>query len=195
MLVYINGRIIAKIENQIIVKIPSGLGYLINISSNNQYMINENVEIFLFEVLRETKVELFGFKNLDERNWCEKLMKVSGVGPKSAATIIYDLGIEKIKEAIQTSEPKIFSSVKGLGLKTAKKIVLELKGSQTDLDKIQRADISLNGEFTVDFVDTLSGLGYKRGEIVSLISKMKKNKIWNENDLVETVKGALQMIG
>lgn len=195
MLVYINGRIIAKMENQIIVKIPSGLGYLVNVSANNKYMVNENVEIYLFEVLRETKVELFGFNNLEERDWCEKLMKVGGVGPKSAATIIYDLGIDKIREAINTSEPKIFSSVKGLGLKTAKKIVLELKGSQTDLEKIQKTEPSLNGEFTVDFVDTLSGLGYKRGEIVSLITKLKKNKNWDENNLLETVKGAIQMIG
>jgi holliday junction DNA helicase RuvA len=195
MLVYINGRIIAKIEDSVIIKIPSGVGYLVNVSSKNDYMVNENVEMFLFEVLRETKVELFGFRNLEERKWCEKLMKVSGVGPKSAATIIYDLGIEKINQALAESSPKIFSEVKGLGLKTAKKIVLELKGAQTDLEKIQKVNINLNSEFTVDFVDTLSGLGYKRGEIVSLITKMKKNKVWIEKDLIETVKNALQLIG
>ena len=195
MLVYINGRIIAKTENRIIVKIPSGLGYLVNVSQNSQYMVNENVEIFLFEVLRETKIDLFGFKNLEERDWCEKLMKVAGVAPKSAASIVYDLGVEKIKEALEEGDPQIFSNVKGLGAKTAKKIVLELKGVAADFNKIQKIEPSLNSEFTVDFVDTLSGLGYKRGEIVSLISKMKKNKIWDEKDLVETVKNALQMIG
>lgn len=193
MLAYLNGKVIAKTNSRIIIKLPSGVGYEVNVSPSKNYLQNENIEIYILEVQRDDKTELFGFDQLDEKEWSEKLMKVSGVGPKSAANVVFSLGIAQIMQGIAQSDSKIFAQVKGLGAKTAKKIVLELKGSLADVDEINSRS-ETNSNFASEFVDTLGGLGYKRGEIVALISKLKKQKMWNEDDLVETVRSGLKLL-
>jgi Holliday junction DNA helicase RuvA len=194
MLAYINGRIIARDGNQIIVKLPAGMGYLVNVSLKKNYLQNENGELFLLEIKREDRNELFGFDNLEEKNWCEKLMKVSGVGPKMAANVVFSLGVNQILDALQIGDPKPFSEVKGLGGKTAKKIVLELKGETVDLKELDKKS-EQGSYFTQEFVDTLSGIGYKRGEIVAVISNLTKEGQWNEADIVETVRFGLKHLG
>jgi Holliday junction DNA helicase RuvA len=193
MLAYLNGKVIAKLDGKIIVKVPSGVGYLVNISNNDNYLVNENVEFFLLYVVSNEIPELYGFKNIDERNWVEKLLKVNGVGPKMAAKIVYALGVDLLSQALMKSDVGILSQVKGLGSKTAKKILLELKGSE--LGDLEKTDVNLKNVFTIDFVDTLSGLGYKRGEIVNLISILKRKNFWDESNLVETVRKGLTELG
>lgn len=194
MIAYLSGRVVGVLENQIILKLPSGVGYLTWVSPSKNYMQNENIDFYVWEVLRENKSELYAFESLDDRHWAEKLTKVSGVGPKVAANLIYSLGWEKILESIQLNDTTNFTGVKGLGLKTAKKIVLELKGSSTDLEILQRTEMG-NNQTAIDFTDTLSNLGYKRGEIVSTISKLKKAGLWDDGNLVSLVKKGLEIIG
>jgi len=157
-------------------------------------MQNENIDFYVWEVLRENKSELYAFESLDDRHWAEKLTKVSGVGPKVAANLIYSLGWEKILQSIQLNDVSNFTGVKGLGLKTAKKIVLELKGATTDLDILQRTEMGSN-QTSIDFTDTLSNLGYKRGEIVLTITKLKKAGLWEQENLITLVKKGLEIIG
>lgn len=194
MLAYLNGKIVVAMPGQIVVKLPAGMGYLVNVSANKNYYQNEAVELFLLEVIRDDHTDLFGFETIEEKSWCEKLMKVSGVGPKSAASVVFALGISAISDAIRMGDPKAFSEVKGLGSKTAKKIILELKGATTDLVDMDDK-MGYTSNFTSEFVDTLSGLGYKRGEIVSAISKLKKDGKWVETDIVETVRAGLKELG
>ncbi len=194
MLAYLNGKVVAKLADKVIVKVPAGVGYLVSVSPSETYMENENVDLFLLEIAKDIP-ELYGFRNIEERDWVEKLIKVPGVGPKMAANIIYSLGVHKVIEAINSSDASILTRTKGLGTKTAKKIILELKGARADITKIEAIDINMTNDFTVDFVDTLGGLGYKRGEIVSAISRLKRKKAWDEDNLVETVKKGLEELG
>jgi Holliday junction DNA helicase RuvA len=195
MLAYINGKVAAKLAGKVIIKVPAGVGYLVSISSNQNFMENENVELYLLQVNTKDTPELYGFRTIDERDWVEKLLKVPGVGPKMSANIVYTLGVGRIIEAINESDSTILSQVKGLGAKTAKKIVIEFKGARADLQKINAQEGTLTNDFTIDFVDTLGGLGYKRGEIVSIITRLKRKKAWDENNLVETVKKGLEELG
>lgn len=195
MLAYISGKVVAKLAGKVIVKVPSGLGYLISISPNQNYLENENLELFLLEINTKDTPELFGFNSIDERDWVEKLLKVNGVGPKMAAKIVYTIGIGKIIEAINQSDTDILTEVPGLGAKTAKKIVIEFKGAKTNIKKFEAAEVNLTNDFTIDFVDTLSGLGYRRGEIVSIITRLKRQKAWDESNLIETVKKGLEELG
>ena len=119
-------------------------------------------------------------------------MKVSGVGPKMAANIVFSLGFEKIKKFIAAGKADDLVEVKGLGAKTAKKIVLELKGAMTDLDSLEKFDS--NSQMAVNFTETLANLGYKRGEIVAIITKLKKAKKWDEDNLMDSVKEGLKML-
>ncbi len=192
MIGYLSGRIVAFLESQMILKIPSGVGYILSKSPYRSYMVNENLDLFIWEVKREDKDELFAFENMDDRIWAEKLTKVSGVGPKMAANILYTIGYQKVIDAVQQADIEILSDIKGLGQKTAKKIILELKGATTDLENLQTSESS--SQMSIDFTDTLSNLGYKRGEIVATISKLKKQGSWQEGNLVDTVKKGLEIL-
>jgi holliday junction DNA helicase RuvA len=153
-------------------------------------MVNEHVELYVLHVQREDSVDLYGFKDQKDREWVEILLKVSGVGPKMAANIIYQMGWEDLSESIKLMDSTALQSVKGLGLKTAKKILLELKGTEVD---ITENNLKISDSKTIsNFTETLSNLGYKRGQIVSVITQLKKERLWDENNLMEMVKLGLK---
>jgi Holliday junction DNA helicase RuvA len=195
MLAYISGKIVITKAGWIIVKAPSGLGYGIIVSPNKNYMVNENVDLLLLEVTRDSSSELYGFDNIDQRSWAERLLKVSGIGPKMAANIVHNMHIDEIIETIQSADSKNFSDrVKGLGSKTAKKIIVELKDTSIDMATLTSKKLP-SDNFAIEFADTLSGLGYKRGEIVAAITTLKKDNMWREDDIVETVRNGLRVLG
>lgn len=192
MIAYISGRVTGRILDQVIVKTPSGVGYLVHVPQSLKMMVNENVEIFTLHVKRDDKDELYGFTQLKDREYVDTLLKVSGVGPKVAANIIYTLGWEILQKAINEGDVDTISSVKGLGVKTAKKIVIELKDSKANISDFDY--ININDQSISDFTETLSGLGYKKSEIVSVISQMKKDNLWDQSDLVQMVKTGLKYL-
>jgi Holliday junction DNA helicase RuvA len=192
MIGYISGKVVAKINQKIIIKTATGIGYLVQVSHLKNFLVNEHIEIFIFEVSKENQQDLYGFEYIEDRKWIEKLVKVSGVGPKMAANILYTLGSQRVMSAIAQSDHQTLSSVKGLGAKTAKKIVLDLKTDLEDLSILEQDKI--NG-VADDFIDTLQNLGYKKAEIVKVIKKMYADKMWNENiELVQLVKIGLKYL-
>jgi Holliday junction DNA helicase RuvA len=172
-----------------------GIGYLIYTNPNKRYMINENVDLYVLHLCRDDKEELYGFGEVEERQWIENLMKVNGVGPKAAANIIYTLGVNNIKIALENKDIEPFCNVKGLGKKTAQKIVLELKGAMVDIEKIALDADDGKGNFASSFADAMSNLGYKKSEIISTISNLKKSQSWNEANLLATIKKGLEVLG
>ena len=192
MIGFLSGRIINLFNYKIILKIPSGVGYIVQTNPNRTYFVNENIDLFILHVQREDKVELFGFEQLRDRECVDNLMKVSGVGPKVATSIVHGLGYEKINEAIANNDPEALGVVKGLGKKTAQKIILELKGVLVDVESIVGG--LKNNDFSINFTDALSNLGYKRGEIVTSITKLKKEDNWDEFNLIGTIKKGLEIL-
>ena len=193
MIAYISGRIINFLDGKIIVRTATGIGYLVYVAPNNRYMINENVDLYVLHLCRDDKEELYGFDRIEDREWIESLMKVNGVGPKAAANIIYTLGVTKIKEALENKDIEPFCAVKGLGKKTAQKIVLELKGAMVDLEQIvQTADNK--SSFASSFADAMANLGYKKSEVIAIISKLKKSQDWDEDNLLATIKKGLELL-
>jgi holliday junction DNA helicase RuvA len=190
MIGYIAGKVQGIIGSKIIIKLTDGLGYLVYVSESYRFMVNEHVELYVLHVQREDSVDLYGFKDQKDREWVEKLLKVSGVGPKMAANIIYQMGWEDLSESIKLMDSTALQSVKGLGLKTAKKILLELKGTEVD---ITENNLKISDSKTIsNFTETLSNLGYKRGQIVSVITQLKKERLWDESNLMEMVKLGLK---
>jgi len=193
MIAFLSGKIIAIFNNQIIVRLPSGIGYLVQISPKQNFLLNETVELFVLEVHKENKREFFGFTNLQDREWVEKLLKVDGVGPKIAAQIVYFLGHEGLLQAIQNSDIKALTQVKGLGQKTAKKIILELKSSQVMLAELETNSQHSDQTITT-FTETLANLGFNRRAIVEVISRLKAEQLWDEQNLNEMIKQSLKLL-
>lgn len=193
MIGFISGRVIGFLHEKIILRIPSGIGYIITVDPILDLIVNENVELFILEVARDTGPDLFGFDNIEQRLWVEKLIEVDGVGPKSATNIVYSLGIETINSAILEQDDATLSQVKGISSKTAKKIILELHNKDVNIKDLnqqhkKKGSQSITGEFT----DTLSSLGYSRSQIVNVIGQMKQDSNWQDEDLNTLVKKALK---
>lgn len=193
MIAHIVGRIINFLDNKAIVRTTSGIGYLVTYNPQKRYMINENVEMYIMHVIREATQELFGFETIDDLQWSQNLMKVNGVGPKMATLIVYTMGVGGIKDALENKSIDAFAAVKGLGKKTAQKIVLELKGAMIDIEKI--VSDSDNGDFAVNFTEVMANLGYKRGDVVRIISKLKTEELWDPEDLLTTIRNGLSLLG
>ncbi len=127
MLESIKGRVLEKTEGKIIIEV-NGLGLEVNTPLKND-PYGKGAEIFLYTYLSITQngVEIYGFKEQEGRNLFKTLIKVPNVGPRTALSIISSLGIPRIKKALSEDDPLPISTVKGIGSKTAKRIILELK--------------------------------------------------------------------
>lgn len=194
MLGFISGKIVGTLMGDAIIKTPSGLGYIVQLPPNERVLINDNVDIFLLHVVREDDEQLYGFRDLSDREWVEKLLKVNGVGPKMAATIIYTLGWSALQTAIISEDFNTLSAVKGLGAKTAKKIVLELKGASTDISSMSEKALNMKDPTISDFTNALTNMGYKKPEVVQVISTLKQDNEWDAADLASMIKKALKYL-
>jgi holliday junction DNA helicase RuvA len=200
MIAFLSGKIIAFLNDKIIVKTPSGVGYLLTVDPRVDMILNENFDFFVLEVSRDSANELYGFQNVEQRVWVDKLICVDGVGPKTATMIIYQLGIEQIKLAIENQDDLELAKVKGVSSKTAKKIILELHNKNVDIKTLNQnrtkpnSQKGLKSSITQDFTETLSSLGYSRSQVVNVITAMKNDDQWQEQDLNQLVKVALKYL-
>jgi holliday junction DNA helicase RuvA len=189
MLAYISGKIVHRSGDNLVIKTASGLGYLVQVAANSNFLVNENIELFLYNsVNRENQQELFGFEDFSLREWMIKLIQVPGVGPKMGATIVFALG-NKIGQILRQGELEALQEIKGLGAKTAKKILLEFQGKDFDMN-----NLSNNNPFALQFSESLKNIGYKQSEIVTTITQLKTLDKWDEQNLAETLRWSLKLL-
>lgn len=137
----------------------------------NSLVIGEERLVRTYMHVREEEMSLYGFLDQEEVNLFEMLISVSGVGPKSGLVIFDENGVEEIRRAIMEADVDFFKKVKGLGLKTAQKIIIELKsklGSVQDLD-LTKDNIDLKGD---DVYMSLVQLGFDRKVIMEIMKKI-----------------------
>lgn len=128
------------------------------------------IEVYTYHVVREDAQMLFGFENKKEYTVFELLLSVPGVGPKSAFSIISFSTVDEIIEAVRGNDAKYFTRIKGLGKKTALKIILEL-ANRFDSEFVYTPEITLSAdEQTV--VDALASLGFAKKEAQELVTKL-----------------------
>ncbi len=183
MIGFLSGKLRFVRGSQVIVDC-NGVGYKVEVA-NQAFLEGNDVELFIHTFVREQDLRLFGFESAKELDVFEALLGVSGVGPKAAMSLISNLGTQRILDALQQQNP-VALKVSGVGIKTAQKIVLELK------DKIDRgsdgevANMSLNPLFE-DAITALENLGYKRFEIQNVITKVKVQEGWESEDIIKVL--------
>lgn len=175
-------------EKYVVVDV-SGLGYSVFCTSETLVEISEGdtVSLYTYLAVREDALDLYGFKTRDERMFFELLLSVSGIGPKSALSILSVASIETLIQAIGTGDTGYLTKVSGIGRKTAEKIVLELR------DKLKaRADMSEgNLRSESDAVEALKALGYSQNQARDSLKEVPAN-IEGTN---ARIKEALKILG
>lgn len=185
MISYLKGKILNKINNSIIL-VVNNIGYQIYLLPDfcADLKILSEIEIYIYQVLREDTSDLYGFKNLDELEFYKMLITVPSIGPKSAMNVLSKAGVSDIKEAIVKNDPALLTKISGLGKKTSEKIVLGLK------DKVLGGFFVEAGEPTLmgDDIDALLALGYSLSEAREALSQVDPSV----SDVRDRIKAALR---
>ena len=140
MFAFLTGVLEEK-DNNIAVINCNGVGFEVNVSDTTIYElpnIGEMATIYTYMAVREDAITLFGFASREEKSAFLKLTSVSGIGGKMAIVILSAMPVADLIEAIVTENIRLLSSIKGLGKKTAERLVVELKNSFDDLQQIVR---------------------------------------------------------
>ena len=190
MISFIKGKNIEISPTKLIVDV-NGVGYEILISLRTYSKIKniDKVNIFTHLNVKEDSHTLYGFYNKKERKTFLDLISISGVGPSTAIVILSSLSASELKKAIIESDVNKIKSVKGIGLKTAERIILELKDkiSKEDIDDIKFVE-SFDNTIRNEALSALSSLGISKNVVERHIdSILEANKDINLEDLIKEV--------
>ncbi len=174
---YISGRLVEQSPTQVIID-NQGMGYLVHISLNTYSQIKdqEAVKLYLHFVVREDAQIFYGFADDNERKLFRALITVSGVGANTARLVLSSLTIDEAYAAITGGHVGVLQGVKGIGAKTAQRIVVDLK------DKLLKTDIkSQNVDFSDNTLkeEALSGLlilGFNKSVAAKAIDRVLKQQ-------------------
>ena len=202
MYAYIKGKITDRNDQQIVVE-NNGIGYLINCPLGISAEIgglNEEVVVYVYQSVKEDDISLYGFNSRDQKEMFLKLITVSGIGPKVAHTICASLSAEQIAAAVMSSNVALLTGVKGLGKKTAERIILELKdklkaqlGASASVSVTPvAAAVAGNGNAGImqDAVGALVVLGYKDQEAADAVAAAYEEGIGLEDLIRKALKVA-----
>lgn len=179
MIGFIKGKILDKKPTKLLIDV-NGVGYLINISINTFEKINEQEEVALFTHLhvKEDALDLYGFYSIAEKEMFELLISISGIGPKSAQSILSGIQIEDLKEALKTANISRLISIPGIGRKTAERMMIELR-DKVDIVSIDSENVSTtSSSIRNDAIAALVNLGYNQKvseRIIRAILDLKPN--------------------
>lgn len=196
MIAYLRGKVVYVTEETVVLDV-NGVGYEVYCSGGAFKKIDaeETAELYTYLQVKEDGFTLFGFASLTEKELFLKVLSVQGVGPKLGIAILTSLSADEFTIAVQTADVKRLSTVKGLGKKTAEKIILELHGKISAAEVISAAGDDLTnqpqGEPTAkltaveeDAVAALLGLGFTKAESVNAVKKARETGAQSVEDII-----------
>ena len=166
---YIVG-IVTKISPKYIICENNGIGYLIIVPNPFSYKLNEEYKIYTHQYVREDVLELYGFMSDEEKELFLKLISVSGIGPKSALSILATGTVGEICRAIESRNDAYLRKFPGIGSKASQQIILDLAGKLS----ISNDGFVTNSKLD-DVSDALIALGYSKKEISKVLGKLDGN--------------------
>lgn len=194
MIAYIRGKVLETTEETMIVDV-NGLGYELFCSSSafRKAGVGEYIELSTYLQVKEDGVTLFGFESLKEKELFLKLISVDSVGPKLGISVLSGMSAEDFATAVATADAKRLSTIKGLGKKTAEKIILALHGKISAGEIMQASGDVLSAKapkaeklspMDEDAVAALQGLGFTRTESLQAVKKAKENGATTTEDII-----------
>jgi Holliday junction DNA helicase RuvA len=191
MITHIQGKMVEKNPDHVVVEC-NGLGYHVNISLQTFSNIpdQENLKLYTHLAIREDAHILYGFYSKTEREIFKMLISVSGVGPSIAMTMLSSMDTEEIQQAIGGEDIPKIQSVKGLGQKTAQRVIVDLKDKILKTYEISEDLPSSNNTIKIEALSALEVLGFSRKKIEKVIQVILQNS--PDISLEELIKQALK---
>ncbi len=193
MIAYINGKLDTVTETTAIVE-ANGVGYEIICANPFKFQdqLGEQVRIYTYHYIREDAQTLFGFSKVDEKSLFARILNVSGIGPKGALSIVATAGVQDFVVAIEEEDEKFLTSFPGVGKKTARQMILDLKGKLTiEFDVSAQSSDPKTVKVTTDQIkaldettEVLKSLGYSDREIKQITPSLKEEASKNTDELV-----------
>lgn len=185
MITHIQGNVVERTPTAVVIDC-NGMGYEVHISLHtfSNLPLSENVKLFTHQIVKEDAHILFGFADRFEREIFRMLITVSGVGASTARTMLSSLTPNQIKEAIALNNVSVIQAVKGIGAKTAQRIILDLKDKIVKvyaLDEVFQSPSNTNKEEALSALETL---GFLRKQAEKVCDKIC---IENPHASVETI--------
>ena len=195
MIAYLKGKLVFIQEESIIIDV-GGVGY--EVLCPNPFIFQKSLDkelfIFTYHHVREDIAQLFGFKDEDEKYLFTKLISVSGSGPKSAIGILGNAQVNEFIAAVESEDEKYLTQFPGVGKKTARQIILDLKGKLTNqltIEEVPQQSVNTTNLNITDVKDALKSLGYAERELRQVLQKIQSEAITDTN---EAIKRALVLL-
>ena len=193
MITQLKGRMIEKSPTEVVIDC-NGVGYMVHISLNTYSKLTDAESITLFTHLqvKEDSNTLFGFYEKTERNLFRQLISVSGIGASIARTMLSSLSPGEIHSAIISGNTSLIQSVKGIGLKTAQRVIIELKDKVSSISENDNFIGSISNTNKDEALSALEVLGYSRKNTNKIIETLLNNS--PEISVEELIKSALNKL-
>ncbi len=195
MIAFLRGRVLEKFPNRIILDV-SGVGYEVHVPLSTYYEIGEagsDVSLRVHTHVREDTLQLFGFLTPLEQLLFQRLIGISGIGPKLAVAVLSGIDSRELVVAVQRADVARLTRIPGVGKKTAERIVLELKDRLKDVaaaPEAEGAQPSTGDRLRNDLISALENLGYHRPLAEQAVDATRKSDV--DATFEDALRGALR---
>jgi Holliday junction DNA helicase RuvA len=185
MITHIEGKLVEKNLTDVVIDC-NGIGYLLNISLHTYSQIpnEEKLKLYTYLLVREDSHTLYGFSSVAEREIFKLLISVSGVGASIARTMLSSLTPKQVREGIAVGDVALIQSIKGIGAKTAQRVILDLKDKILKVYDIDEVSVNKNNTVKDEALSALEVLGFVKKQSERVIEKIISN---NPEANVETI--------
>jgi len=175
MITQLSGKLIEKNPTSVVIDC-GGVGYEVNISLHTfeQLTKDEHIKLFTYLLVREDAQVLYGFAEKVEREVFKKLISVSGIGANTARLMFSSLSPAEIIEAITTSDVDTIKSIKGIGIKTAQRVIIDLKDKLGEVNSSSENLTFSNNTNRNEALSALETLGYSRKQVEKIVARIVK---------------------
>ncbi|HXJ98218.1 MAG TPA: Holliday junction branch migration protein RuvA [Gelidibacter sp.] len=177
MITHIQGKLVEKNLTNVVIDC-NGVGYFLNISLHTYSQIpdTEYLKLYTYLQIKEDSHSLFGFSSLAEREIFKLLISVSGVGPSIARTMLSSLTPKQVREGIARGDAALIQSVKGIGAKTAARVILDLKDKVLKVYDLDELSAGSNNTHKDEALSALEVLGFARKQAERVVDKVVANQ-------------------
>lgn len=178
MIAHIQGKLVEKTPTEVVIDC-NGVGYQVNISLHTFSLLpnSDHLKLYTFLQIKEDAHTLFGFVEKAERELFKLLLSVSGVGASTARTMLSSIAPQQIIQAIASGDVVTVQSIKGIGAKTAQRIILDLKDKVLKIYNLEEVSFSQSNTNKDEALSALEVLGFARKAAEKVVDKIVKENI------------------